>query len=100
GLRQRGARKKAVRRSCRHHGRSIGATGMKLRGEVAAITGGSRGIGLAIAKAFVKEGAQLALMARDPQALRQAEKELKNLGATVLVVSGDATSEADVRTFA
>src|SRR5947208_3663040 len=39
-------------------------------------------------------------MARDPQALRQAEKELKNLGPTVLVVPGDATSEADVRTFA
>ncbi len=65
---------------------------MKLKDQVAVITGASRGIGLAIAKLFAREGAQLAVTARDAKALDA-------VGARV-AVAGDVTDEAHVRRFA
>ena len=51
---------------------------MKLKNKVAVITGGSRGIGLATAKAFLKEGATVVIAASSPQ---NAEKAVNNLKA-------------------
>ena len=65
---------------------------MRLQGQVAVITGASKGIGLAIARRFAAEGAQLAVTARDAKALDA-------VGAKV-AVAGDVTDEAHVRRFA
>jgi 3-oxoacyl-[acyl-carrier protein] reductase len=66
-----------------------------LTGKVAVVTGGSRGIGKAIALALAREGARVALGARDPGPLREALGELEAAGAGPhLAVPGDlATAE-------
>lgn len=48
----------------------------KLDGKIAVITGGSTGMGLATAKLFVREGAQLVITGRDPVALDAAVQEI------------------------
>jgi NAD(P)-dependent dehydrogenase (short-subunit alcohol dehydrogenase family) len=50
-----------------------------LRGHVALITGASRGIGLAIAKALVREGCRVAITGRDRKAFQAAERVLKKI---------------------
>ena len=50
---------------------------MKLKNKVAIITGGSRGIGLATAKAFLKEGAAVVITASSPETAQKAVDQLK-----------------------
>ena len=64
-----------------------------LKGKVAAITGGSEGIGRATALRFAREGANVALLARRTEQLAQAAKEVEALGVQVLAVTGDATKD-------
>ena len=68
----------------------------KLAGKVAIVTGGNRGIGAAIGRAFAKEGATVVLAARDADRLQGAAAEIEALGATVLAVPTDITDEAGV----
>ena len=58
-------------------------------GKVVIITGGSRGLGLAIARRLAKEGARLALFARDEDELAQACAQLRELGGEALAVPCD-----------
>ncbi|MCW7944802.1 3-ketoacyl-ACP reductase [Streptomyces hygroscopicus] len=51
-----------------------------LEGRVAIVTGGSRGIGRAVAGALVRAGARVCLTARDPAAVRRAVEELGGVG--------------------
>jgi short-subunit dehydrogenase len=66
------------------------------RGRVVVITGGSRGLGLAMARRFAAEGARLALIARSADQLRTAAAELASHGATVMTIVGDVRQRAQV----
>src|SRR6201993_630383 len=65
----------------------------RLEGKIAAITGGSSGIGLATAKRFVKEGAYVFITGR-----RQAEldKAVAEIGSNVTAVQGDVANPSDL----
>jgi NAD(P)-dependent dehydrogenase (short-subunit alcohol dehydrogenase family) len=67
------------------------ARALDLRGKVVLITGGSRGLGLAMAREFARHGARLALAARDRDELQQAVTELQAAGVEVLAVPCDVT---------
>ncbi len=54
-----------------------------LKNKTVVITGGSRGLGLAMAREFAREGAQLALLARDAEELRRAAADLLRFEAKV-----------------
>jgi NAD(P)-dependent dehydrogenase (short-subunit alcohol dehydrogenase family) len=70
---------------------------LQLAGKRVIITGGSRGIGLAVATVLVAEGAQVALVARGQEALREAAGELAAAhGTRVLAVEADTTSQESV----
>lgn len=69
---------------------------MTLQGKVVLVTGASRGIGLAVAKALLKEGAKLAIMARGAERLGQAQAELEKSGEC-LAVPGDVSDEEAVK---
>ena len=70
----------------------------KLDGRVAAVTGGTAGIGLGIAAAFAAEGASVTLMARNPDKGAAAVEQL-GVGERAAFVAGDAMSQADVEGF-
>ncbi|MBI1750857.1 MAG: SDR family NAD(P)-dependent oxidoreductase [Acidobacteria bacterium] len=67
-----------------------------LAGQVALITGASRGIGLAIARRLGEMGARLGLCARDAEQLAHAEAELRRSGCETLALAADVTRTAEV----
>ncbi|MDO9407776.1 SDR family oxidoreductase [Patulibacter sp.] len=69
-----------------------------LTGKRALVTGGSRGIGLAVGRALAAEGAQVALLARDGDAVRSAAAALQDeTGSRVIGVVADTGDDAAVR---
>ena len=66
-------------------------------GRTVVITGGSRGLGLVLARQFAREGARLALLARDPDELRRAEAELSSRGVEVIGVPCDLREQRQVQ---
>ena len=72
--------------------------GDKLAGKVAAITGGTAGIGLGIASAFLREGASVALMARNADKAKIALASL-DAGERAVFIAGDAMVQSDVEGF-
>ena len=67
-----------------------------LTGRVAVITGGSRGLGEAMAKALADAGARVALVARDAEKLEGVRKDIVARGGTAEVFSADVTREDQV----
>jgi 3-oxoacyl-[acyl-carrier protein] reductase len=70
---------------------------MKLQGRVAIVTGGSRGIGLAIARALGAEGAKVAIASRTQRELDAARGQLEKAGVEVLARAIDVAVFDDVR---
>jgi len=68
-----------------------------LKGKVAVITGGAKGIGRYIAHGFAREGAKIAITDIDVERIKQTEGELRELGAEVLTRRSDVRLEDDVR---
>jgi len=68
---------------------------MQLQDQIALVTGGSRGIGRAIVKAFAQEGAKVAFIYRGNQAAADSlVKEVTESGGTILAVQGDVADPA------
>jgi len=67
--------------------------------EVAIVTGGSRGIGLAIARKLGGLGARVALCARTPDAAEHAAQELRGAGMHALGAAADVSDAGSVREF-
>lgn len=60
------------------------------------ITGGSRGLGLVLARQFAEEGARIAICARDEGELERAKADLENLGGEILTLTCDIRNQSDV----
>ena len=67
-----------------------------LTGHTAVITGGSRGLGEAMAKALAAAGAKVALVARDASRLEKVRQEIAAQKGTAAVFTADVTREDDV----
>jgi NAD(P)-dependent dehydrogenase (short-subunit alcohol dehydrogenase family) len=71
-----------------------------LTGKTAVITGGSRGLGEAMAMALSDAGAQIALVARDTKRLESVRDTIRQRGGTAEMFVGDVTHEKDVSSVA
>src|SRR5262245_46819681 len=71
---------------------------LQLQGKRALATGGSAGLGLAVARVLAQEGASVALLARDEARLSAAARELSHAsGRKVVGVRADTTDDAQVK---
>lgn len=69
---------------------------MKLKGKVAIITGASRGIGEAIARAFAVEGANIVLVSRHLSEVEDTASKIKAFGRSALALKADVTIKENV----
>lgn len=70
-----------------------------LNSKVVLITGGSRGLGLVLARQFADAGAKLAICSRDETELQRAQDELKESGAEVFTATCDVRNRDDAEAF-
>jgi NAD(P)-dependent dehydrogenase (short-subunit alcohol dehydrogenase family) len=68
-------------------------------GKTVLMTGGSRGLGLALAREVMVQGAQVAICGRDAASLERAETGLRKIGDAVLAVSCDVTQPPEVESL-
>lgn len=71
-----------------------------LKGRVAVITGASSGLGKQMTRAFAKQGADVAILARRIERLEELKEELEKDGVKVLPVKCDVTSTEDINNAA
>lgn len=64
---------------------------LELNGKAYAITGGSAGLGYALAELLLAEGARVAIFARDPERLAAAAERLSAHGGDAIALAGDVT---------
>jgi short-subunit dehydrogenase len=66
------------------------------KGQTVVITGGSRGLGFAIAQEFAARGADLVICGRDEEILQEAESRLRGMRANVLAIACDVGKQEEV----
>lgn len=69
---------------------------LQLKNKTAIVTGGSKGIGKAIAKALATEGANVVICGRGLEALSEARNEIEQVGGKVIAVQADLSNQEDV----
>jgi len=72
---------------------------LHLNGKVVLVTGGTDGLGAALASRLVEEGARVAVCGRDAGRLAATEQRLHDAGGDALAVQADVTSPADLERF-
>jgi len=77
--------------------RAIRTTWYRLRGRVVVISGGSRGLGLVLARYVCARGGNVALIARDPEELARAKADLAPHGSVVLTIECDLLDSEQIR---
>jgi len=73
------------------------STGQLLKGKTAIITGATRGIGLAIANLFAKNGANLVINGTNVELIRKNAEDLQQLGSTCIPLPGDISKDETSR---
>lgn len=68
-----------------------------IRGQVAIVTGGGRGIGAEISKALAEEGAQVVVWDKDIEPAQEIASSITQAGGQAVAVSGDITRAGDIR---
>ena len=71
--------------------------GISLDGKTTLITGGSKGIGRAIALAYAKAGASVAITARSTEHLHVVKKEIETIGRNCLTVVADLSVDSEIK---
>ena len=71
-----------------------------LTGQVAIVTGTSRGLGQYLARALAKAGADLVLTSRSRDSLLKFESEIKSLGCRAVSLELDVRDHASIQKFA
>ena len=69
---------------------------LSLEGKRALVTGGSRGIGLAVARVLADEGCNVAVCARNADTVAEVVKDLENRGVEAIGVQADAQVPSDI----
>ncbi len=72
-------------------------TDYTFRNRVVLITGGSRGLGLVMARELVDEGAKVAIIARNSAEVARAEQDLRERGGDILAITGDVRTREDAQ---
>ena len=75
------------------------ATGISLAGEIAFVSGASKGIGVAVADALAEAGADLALTARDPKGLEETARRARQKGAKVWTRTAELAEADEVKSL-
>lgn len=79
--------------------RAFGTPQASLRGKVAVVCGGSRGLGRSVARELLLQGASVAICGRDPRSLEETRAWLEAFGGPVLAKVCDLQSEAQTLSF-
>jgi short-subunit dehydrogenase len=69
---------------------------LDLYGKTVLITGGSRGLGLALAEEFAREGCNVVICARDQEELARARQQIERLGTEIVAVRCDVSKQVEV----
>jgi len=77
----------------------VTAEGLDVKGKVVLVTGGSRGLGLAMADGLARFGADLVIVNRHRDAGERAAVKLRAHGGTVVALEGDVTEPAQIARF-